>query len=113
MDPKTQSNFQHHLNARAGQSLPARILAFVLSIGLLVVGFMFSLIVLAVVAVLGALLAGWFWWKTRALRQAARQQGAAYASAQSRRADEANASGIIIEGEVVRETTAEPPRRLS
>ncbi len=36
---------------------------------MLVLAFMFSLVALAVVAVLGLALGGWLWWKTRALRK--------------------------------------------
>jgi len=66
-----------------------------LAAGLLVIGFMFSVIALAVVAVLGMIGLGYFWWKTRALRRAIREQMAATRSEQGR----------VIEGEatVVRE----------
>jgi len=37
---------------------------------LVVLGFMFSLVLLAVVAVLGLAAWGYFWWKTRGLRRA-------------------------------------------
>ena len=37
---------------------------------LLIVGFMFSLVVLAVIAVLGLAVWGYLWWKTRQLRRA-------------------------------------------
>ena len=52
----------------------AKVVTFILGAALLVVGFMFSLVALAVGAV-GAVLAGsWFWWKTRALRRAMQEQ---------------------------------------
>jgi len=41
---------------------------------LLVVGFIFSVVVLAIVAVLGLALWGYLWWKTRKLRRALQQQ---------------------------------------
>ena len=50
-------------------NLFARILAFILSAALLVAGLMFSLAFLAIAAVAGLVLGGWFWWKTRALRR--------------------------------------------
>ena len=37
---------------------------------LLILGFMFSVVLLAVVAVLGLLVWGYLWWKTRKVRQA-------------------------------------------
>lgn len=37
---------------------------------LLILGFMFSVVLLAVVAVLGLLAWGYLWWKTRKVRQA-------------------------------------------
>lgn len=70
-----------------------KLLAFVLSAGLVVLAVMFSLAALAVVAVAGLVFAGWFWWKTRALRQ---QVKGATASAYG--------GGHIIDGEVVRTT---------
>lgn len=64
---------------------------------LLVLGFMFSVVILAVIAVLGVLGLGFLWWKTRAVRRAIREQMAASAHRQS----------TVIEGEatVVTETS--------
>jgi uncharacterized protein HemX len=62
-----------------------------------ILAFMFSLAALAVVAVGGALLGGWLWWKTRAVRK--QMQDQMQQQAQQRPAD-----GYIIEGEVIRET---------
>ncbi len=47
----------------------AKLLAAVGGVVLLVLGFMFSLVVLAVALVVGLGIWGWFWWKTRKLRQ--------------------------------------------
>ena len=88
---------------RAPRGPFAKALTFVLSAGLLVLAFMFSLVALAVAAVGGLLLGGWLWWKTRTIRKqmaAARQQ----TGFESERF-----GGTIIEGEVVRETAAPPP----
>lgn len=59
------------LNAPAGrqQGPLSKLIAFVLSAGLLILAFMFSLVALAVVAVAGLILGGWLWWRTRKLRQ--------------------------------------------
>lgn len=37
---------------------------------LLILGFMFSIVILSVIAVIGLGFWGYFWWKTRALRRA-------------------------------------------
>ncbi|WP_310450024.1 hypothetical protein [Sulfuritalea sp.] len=70
-------------------SLLTRILAALAGVVLLVVGFMFSLVLLAVLAVLavaGLVGLGWFWWKTRALRKTMKQRPA---------------DGHVIEGEAI------------
>lgn len=77
---------------RQPQGLFGKILTLVVGGAFLVLAFMFSLVVLAVVAVGGLLLGGWLWWKTRAVRKAMREQ----------RQQPAN-EGYIIEGEVIRE----------
>lgn len=68
----------------------AKFFALVLGTLLLVLGLMFSVVLLAVVAVLGLGAWGYFWWKTRALRQAMREQ-----------AERTGNGGTIIEGEAV------------
>lgn len=84
----------------------ARIVAFVLGTVLLVVGFMFSLVALAVVAV-GVVVAGtWLWWKTRAVRRQFEEQLAQQPPFQP---DEPAFDGRIIEGEAVREPEQGPP----
>lgn len=84
---------------RPPAGLLGKLLAFVLSAALLVAGLMFSLVVLAVVAVLGAGFAGWLWCKTRQLRrqlaQAARPPHPASAG-----------SGQVIDGVAVRQDDA-------
>lgn len=49
-------------------------LALITGAILLVIGFMFSLVILAVVFVIGLAVWGYFWWKTRKLRQALREE---------------------------------------
>jgi hypothetical protein len=51
-----------------------KLLALIVGATLLILGFMFSVVVLAVVAVLGVIGFGYFWWKTRALRKAIRER---------------------------------------
>jgi len=84
----------------------AKVVTFLLGAALLVVGFMFSLVALAVVAV-GAVMAGtWFWWKTRALRRELHEQ----MRQQPPGAGEPQPfAGRIIEGEVIREGEPSAP----
>jgi Flp pilus assembly protein TadB len=82
----------------------AKLAAFVLSAGFLVLAFMFSLVALAVVAVLGVVLGGWLWWKTRAMRKQMQQMREA--------ADRMGNAGPmhsdqVIEGEFIREVPPE------
>ena len=84
----------------------AKIVTFLLGAALLVVGFMFSLVALAVVAV-GAVLAGtWLWWKTRAVRREIREQMRQQPPVERERQP---FDGRIIEGEVIRETEQPAP----
>lgn len=82
--------------ARPPQSLAGRIVAFILTGALLVLAFMFSLVALAVAAVGGVIFAGWFWWKTRALRKAMRAAAPVGAAGPA-------PGGDFIDGECVRE----------
>lgn len=67
-------------------------LAFVTGAILLALAFMFSIVLVAVVAVVGLAVGAWFFWKTRHLRKAMREAGAM----RSQPAD-----GNVIEGEAV------------
>lgn len=77
--------------------LLARVLTFAVAIAVIVIGFVFSLVVLAVVFGVGLVVAGYMWWRTRDLRKRMREQAASAPST----------GGRIIEGEVLREK--EPP----
>lgn len=92
-----------------------KVLTVLLGSVLVILGVMFSLVALAVVAVGGMLFAGWFWWKTRALRQRMQQPPeAAAAEARDSRPQDARPRERIIEGEFTRETGApegSPPER--
>lgn len=68
-----------------------KIVALAASAILLVLGFMFSVIVLAVVIVGGLAGLGYFWWKTRRLRKAMREQ----------QGPVGEDGGHVIEGEAV------------
>lgn len=67
-------------------------LALIAGVILLVLGFMFSLVLLAVFVAVGLMLGAWFFWKTRHLRKAMREAGAMR---------NPPADGDVIEGEAV------------
>lgn len=71
----------------------------------LVLGFMFSLVLVGFVLVAGLVAGIYFWWKTRALRKAMRAQAPAW---------ERQSNGQVIDGEavVVEEFTMERERVL-
>lgn len=73
-------------------SLLGKAVALVSGAILLVLGLMFSLVLVAVVAVVGLAVGTWFFWKTRHLRKAMREAGAMRSPP---------ADGNVIEGEAV------------
>lgn len=97
-----QLKFQqfHASLGRQPQGPLARIATFVVGTILMVVGFMFSLAALAVVAVAVVVVGTWLWWKTRAMRRQIEEQLAQQPAFQ---ANETVFDGHIIEGEAVRE----------
>ena len=78
---------------------------------MLALGLMFSLLILAVVAVIGVLGFAYFWWKTRALRRHLRQQMAE--AQQSGQPTQGTEEGEIIEGEIIVEESTATTRRQS
>lgn len=66
--------------------LLAKVLAALAGAILLVLGFVFSLVILALAVAAGLAAGGWFWWKTRELRKTMRQR---------------SADGHVIEGEAI------------
>ena len=62
------------------------VFALLASAILLILGFMFSVVILAVIAVLGLAVGGYVWWKTRKLRRTMKEQ---------------NQDGQIIDGEAI------------
>lgn len=72
---------------------------------LLVAGFMFSLVVLAIGAIVALVVLGVMWWKTRALRRHLREQMTQMQQEheQGFTRDAGPGDGVIIEGEVIRE----------
>ena len=92
-----------------GQTPPgplAKIIAFLLSAAFLTLAFMFSLVALAVVAVLGVALGGWLWWKTRTLRKQMRAAEDSLRGGATGTGTAAAGGTTIIEGEFVREASA-------
>ena len=86
--------------APLGSGPLAKVIAVIGGAALLALGFVFSLVLLAVVAVAGSALLGYVWWKTRALRKRMREQAPF---------ETPPTQGRIIEGEVIRETTDARP----
>jgi len=77
--------------------LLGRILTTLVSAAVLVVAFMFSLLIFAVVAAIALLAGGYLWWKTRALRRQIREQPS---------------GGRVIEGEVIRDPESQDTTQL-
>ena len=67
-------------------------LALMVAAILLVLGFMFSLVLLVVFVAVGLMLGAWFFWKTRHVRRAMREAGVMRSPP---------ADGDVIEGEAV------------
>lgn len=76
-------------------ALPEKILTLVIGMLVLVAAFMFSLVILAVALVAGLLFGGYFWWKTRKIRQIMREQQ------QSQPRQQSAPGGHVIEGEAI------------
>jgi UPF0716 family protein affecting phage T7 exclusion len=73
-------------------SLLGKLLALVAGAILLVLGFMFSLVLLSVFVALALTLGAWFFWRTRHMRKAMRESAAMH---------DRPGNGNVIEGEVV------------
>ena len=80
------------MQATPPNTLLGKALAIVGSMILVVLGFMFSLIVVAVVAVIGLAFGAWFFWKTRHVRKTLREAGVMRGPMPS---------GEVIEGEAI------------
>lgn len=103
------------MRVSAQESEPfAKVLAAIGGVILLVIGFMFSLVVLAVAAIIGLGIWGWFWWKARKLRQQVNEQMRERMREHAAHARDSS-DGDIIEGEAVvveEETTRVTANRL-
>ena len=107
-----QIEYQNNRRSGGAGGVVARILAAVVSIALLVVGFMFSLVIFAVALAVGLVVFGGMWWKFRkAIRQARQDPRFQQFNEQMRRSGQPQRGGDVIEGEVIREEPPEEPRR--
>ena len=86
------------------KGLLPRLLTLIVSIVLLGLAFMFSLVFVAVLAVVGVVFGLYFWWKTRTIRAQLRQQMESPPFTREASAQTGNSAseGEVIEGEAVR-----------
>ncbi len=84
-----------------------RLVAVLIGAGLLVLGLMFSVVLIIVAAAAGLVIWGWFWWKTRALRRQMRER----MDTPFGNVEPVQPEGRIIEGEVIRAPDDVPPLR--
>jgi len=115
---RSYQQFGHNALGRPPQGPLAKLIAFVLSACFLILAFMFSLVALAVVAVVGIILGGWLWWRTRKLRQEINRQRAEQwrgGTEESPFSPSPERSATVIDGEATRvseETASAPAHRL-
>ncbi len=87
------------------QSFMTKILQLSLTVGLVIVGFIFSFVAFGLLLALGITIWLWFWWKRYQLKKqfAASQNNASTETYRSGRgeAPQNTEGGIIIEGEIV------------
>jgi len=85
-------------------SLIGRLVALIATATLIVLGLMFSAVLLVFIVTAGALGFAWLWWKTRTMRRLMREQQQRMAAEQSYgEVFKGNVyDGEIIEGEVIR-----------
>ncbi len=79
-----------------------RILATLVSLAILVIGFMFSIAILSVALVVGAVFFGWVWWKVRRAAKLARADPRFQDFTASMNRGAPSPQGDVIEGEVIR-----------
>lgn len=82
-----------------------QLLGLIVAALLLIPLFMVSAVVFAAVLVMGVFGFAWFWWKTRAVRRELRARMEAQRAAwETNASPDATGSGVIIEGEVIRDS---------
>lgn len=80
------------MNSAARPGLFGKLIGIAGMAVMLLLGLMFSMVLLAVVLVFGAGAFGYFWWKTRDVRKQMKEQAAMQATSRD---------GVVIEGESV------------
>lgn len=81
-----------------------RVAAFIATAALLVLGLMFSAVLLAFILIAGLIAFAYIWWKTRAIRRQMRGQFTAANDAEAFKTE--IYEGEIIEGEVIRKVVS-------
>lgn len=100
-DPRFDALFQRlHQKPSQPAGLLQKIGAIIATVVIFGLALTFSVMFFAVVLAAGVVIWGYVWWRTRELRKVMRE-AQAQAQAQATRSD--TASGLIIEGEVIRE----------
>ena len=82
-----------------------KLIAFIATAALVVLGLMFSALLFAVIAIAALIAWGYIWWKTRALRRQMREMADVKFNSEEFSAEafrKENANGDVIEGEVIR-----------
>jgi len=81
--------------------LLSRLIGFIITAALIVVGLMFSAVLLVFIVIAGVIAFGYLWWKTRAMRKQMREQQNARGGAANDVFGDDDFKGEIIEGEVI------------
>ncbi|OIO83052.1 MAG: hypothetical protein AUJ88_00450 [Gallionellaceae bacterium CG1_02_56_997] len=85
--------------------LLSRLIGFIITAALIVVGLMFSAVLLVFIVIAGVIAFGYLWWKTRAMRKQMRKQMREQQNARGGAANDVfgddDFKGEIIEGEVI------------
>lgn len=112
IDPRQSGPRLRFVHLRSASAKPVslwqKVVGVAVAAGVFMLALTFSLVLFAVVATVGVVVGGWFWWKTRAFRKQMREameearreaEAAGHAPAGGARRPDA----VIIEGEVIRE----------
>lgn len=92
------------------QGLLGKLLTAIVGAVLLVLGFMFSVVLIAIVVAVGLGVWLWFWWKTRKLRQQLRENPPPGWERQSAPdGDVIEGEAVIVEEEITRVTSSRLP----
>ncbi len=99
--PNTSANFADTLR---------KIAAFIVMLILLGLAFMFSMVVIAVILVAGAIVWAYLWWKTRELRKQMRDFPPRGVVMEDDAVESEVIMGEVIEGEAIRVDDSHPKR---